>query len=202
MSDHHDQIGAALAQSSRAGADYRRGIIEPKSSDVGSPCSGRRKHGCEPDHSDFRAAEGDQRVIANPGNIASVSISDIRAEYRVLRVAHAGAQCISAPVEFVVAERGGDVAHAVVVVHNGASECEVGRWRPLEHVPAIEEQCLANRSAFPPRRFDHGGDICRASAHDSTSVGAGLQSTMKVVCRDDAKPWHSRRERAGPWAIA
>src|SRR5688572_33215318 len=111
MGNDDNDVRSALPETSHASADNRCRIVESQTGDVRSPRCRGSEHGCKTDDSYFRAAERNQCIVGDPWHIASIRISHVRAQYRVPRIAHARAQRVGAPVEFMIAERGSDVAH-------------------------------------------------------------------------------------------
>src|SRR2546423_8225009 len=125
MGDYNDEVGSALPKgASDAVHDWRR-VVEAKANHVGRARSGRRRDSREPDDSDLGAPASDDGVVSDPFHVTAVGVADIGAEESKFRLAHAGAESVDAPIEFVIAEGGRSIAHSIVVVDYGPAERQV-----------------------------------------------------------------------------
>src|SRR3954469_1243114 len=203
MGDHDDEVCATPSKRGSNAVDDRGGIIEAQTRDIARSRGRRCGDGRNPDDADLRPTACDNGVVPNPLDVTPVRVTDVRAENGVPGLSHSGAQGVNAPIELVVAQRGGGVPHSIVVVNDGAAKVEIRSRRALEHVAAVEQQSLAPWNAFAARAFDSGCNVSRAAAPDAVDIGTRLQRPMKIVRRDDAeKPcprwkWRPRARHRG-----
>lgn len=99
--DHH--VGPAGAQRPRAFVHHARRVGKAQPHDVGRLGRGRRLHRRHADDADLHALHVDERVVANPWDVAAGAVGHVGTEDGVRRLAHAGLERIDPPVELVIA---------------------------------------------------------------------------------------------------
>ena len=137
---------------------------------------------------DLGAAADNQCIAPNPRYRATERVADVRAEYRVVRLLHPRTERVLAPVELVVAERGGGEPQLIEYVDDGAAERKVRGRRALKLIAAVEKKGRAlRRRALCLRSPNRRGDVRQASALHAIRVGTRLERTMNVVRADDSQ---------------
>src|SRR5205814_10387789 len=118
--------------------DDRRGLVEAKPDDIAGARRRRRRDGRNADDPDLRSPAGDDGVVRNPANVATVDIVNVGPQDPELRLSHSRAQRIDPPIELVVAERRRRVTHSVVVLYHWTPERQVRGGSALEQISGIE----------------------------------------------------------------
>ena len=149
---------------------------------------GRSCHGRQPNHADLEGTAHDQRIVAYPRHVAPVGIANVRTEDGVVGVAHAGAQRVLRPVEFMVSQCARRETQVVEDLHDRTAEGQVGCRRTLEFIPTIQQDGLARgRHAARGRLMDGGGQVRCAPAALAAVVQTRLERAVKVVGGNDAQ---------------
>src|SRR5687768_2135491 len=98
-----DGLRASRAEQPRPLVDDGCERQEPQIRDVDRHRGSRRLDRRQSNDADPDRPDGHQRIVAYPIDVAGISEPDVRAEYGVARLAHAGTQRVTAPVPLVVA---------------------------------------------------------------------------------------------------
>src|SRR5436305_1866287 len=145
VGDDDDHVGSTATQQSRQAVDDGSWVFEAQSDDVGG--AGRRGGlACrETDDTDLHTAADDDRVAANPWHWSAEGVAHVRAQKGVVRLAHACAQRVLTPIEFVIAERRGGETESIEDLHHRSPEREIRSGRTLKLVAAVEKDRGAPR---------------------------------------------------------
>jgi hypothetical protein len=196
MRDDDHGVRAAAAEVRREAVDDRRRIVEAQALDY--TCLGGRLGGSseKANHADPERAPRDQRIVANPRDVAAVLESNVRSKHAVALVAHSGAERVLSPVELVVAQCRGGVAEVIENLRDGPSERQVRRQRPLKLVATVDENPFARpvqRTRLPRARSSRR---VPRRLHAARRRSDGLKGAVKVVRPDDPQP---RRRDGRRW---
>ena len=187
--EHDHVVRAARAQPAGETVDDRPRRKEDQTGDVPRGSRSCGEHRGQADHTHLEPLPHDQRVVADPRHVPAVREPHICAEERIVGVAHPRTHGILSPVELVIPQRGSDVTQLVEQPDDGPAEGEIRRKRALELIARIDEE----RDAFGSHALgacatNRGREIGGAASTHSTTVRARLESPVKVVRADDAKP--------------
>ena len=188
VGEDDDGVRAAAAKVGREAVDDRRGVVEAEPGDdagLGRGLGGSRD---DADDADRERAARDDRVVADPRNVASVGEAHVGGEDVVVLVAHPRAERVGPPIELVVAQRRGGIPQTIVDPGYWAAVGEIRRQRPLELVAAVYQDPLTvGRRALGFRALDRRGERRGATAQHAARVATGLQRAVKIVRSDDSQ---------------
>ena len=186
--DHHHVIGAACAQAAREAVHDRGWREKAQVGDVGCTRGGRREDGRQADDADPDRPALHERVGADPRHRRPIREAHVGAEDGVSRVAHAGAERVLAPVELVIAKGTRGEADRVEHRDHRPAECEVGCWRALELIAAVQDDRLTRRRGALRLCAANGrGEVRGAASANAVHVGTCLEGAVHVVGGDDAE---------------